>query len=93
MFQAIAQLVNFTRKRLPMATEFQETVAMDLKFYNGKILNLFDHSTWLSASWFMPNKNPDTVLTYIFEIWISVYGAPEKFLTDNGGEFANSKFI
>ena len=45
MFQAIAQLVNFTRKRLPMATEFQEMVAMDLKFYNGKILNLFDHST------------------------------------------------
>ena len=45
MFQAIAQLVNFTRKCLPMATEFQEMVAMDLKFYSGKILNLVDHST------------------------------------------------
>lgn len=79
---------------LPMATEFQETVAMDLKFYNNKILlHLIDHSTRLSASSFIPNKNPDTILTFIFKIWISIYGAPQKFLTDNGGEFANSKFI
>ena len=79
---------------LPMATEFQETVAMDLKFYSGKILlHLVDHSTRLSTSSFIPNKNPDTILTYIFKIWVPVYGAPEKFLTDNGGEFANSKFI
>ena len=32
-------------------------------------------------------------MTYIFKIWVPVYDAPEKFLTDNGGEFANSKFI
>ena len=79
---------------LPMATEFQETIAMDLKFYNDKILlHLVNQSTRLSASSFIPNKNPDRILTHIFKIWISVYGAPEKFLTDNGGEFANSKFI
>ena len=79
---------------LPVATEFQETVAMDLKFYDGKILvHLVDHSTWLSASLFIPNKSGDTVSIYTFKIWISVYGAPEKFLTDNGGEFANRKFI
>ena len=79
---------------LPMATEFQETIAMDLKFYNDKILlHLVNHSARLSASSFIPNKNLDTILTHIFKIWISVYAAPEKFLTDNGGEFANSKFI
>ena len=78
---------------LPMATEFQETVAMDLKFYNGKIVHLADHSTRLSASSFIPNKNPDTILTDMFKILISVYGTPEKFSADNGGEFANSKFI
>ena len=32
-------------------------------------------------------------MTYIFKIWISVYGAPEKVSTDNGGELTNSKFI
>ena len=74
----------------PMATEFQETVGMDLKFYDSKILpHLVGNCTRLSAS----HKNPDTILTYIFKIWISVYGAPEKFLTDDGGEFANAKFI
>ena len=79
---------------LPIATEFQETVAMDFKFYDSKILlRLADHSTRLSASSFIPNNNPDTILTFIFKIWVSVYGAPEKFLTDNGGEFASAKFI
>ena len=79
---------------LPMVTEFQETVAGDLKFYNCKILlHLVDHSTQLSASSFIPNKNPDTILTCIFKIWISVYHAPENFLTDNGSALANSKFI
>ena len=79
---------------LPMATEFQETVAMDLKFYDSKILiHLVDYCTRLSASSFIPNKNSDTILTFIFKIWVSIYGAPEKFLTDNGGEFVNTKFI
>ena len=29
----------------------------------------------------------------ILETWISVYGSSEKFLADNGGEFANDKLI
>ena len=67
---------------------------MDLKFYNSKILlHLVDHCMQLSASSFIPNKNPDTILTFIFKIWVSVYGAPENFLTDNGGEFANAKSL
>ena len=77
-----------------MATNFQETVAMDLKFCHGKILlHLIDQCTQLSASCTIPNKNPDTVIKAIFKIWISVYGSAEKFLTDNGGDFANSDFI
>ena len=79
---------------LAMATNFQETVAMDLKFCHGKILlHLIDQCTRLSASCTIPDKNPDTVIKAIFKIWISVYGSAEKFLTDNGGEFANSDFI
>ena len=79
---------------LPMATSFNETIAMDLKFYHGKILlHLIDHCTRLSASTVIPDKNPDTVIKAIFKIWISVYGSAEKFLTDNGGEFANDDFV
>ena len=77
-----------------MATSFQECVAMDLKFYKGKILlHLIDHATRLSVSSFVKSKEPETILNGIFKSWIQIYGAPEKFLTDNGGEFANSNFI
>ena len=79
---------------LPMATQFLETVAMDLKFYRGTIiLHLIDVCTRLSAAIVVANKQPDTIIQALFQIWISVYGSTEKFLTDNGGEFANAKFI
>ena len=70
MFFTIVNPLNFPRKRppkpivgLPMDSEFQETVAMDLKFYHGKILlHLVNHSTQLSTSSFIP------YITYIFKI-------------------------
>ena len=78
-----------------MATSFQECIAMDLKFYKGRILlHLIDHhTTRLSVSSFVKSKEPEVILNAIFKSWIQVYGAPEKFLTDNGREFAKSKFI
>ena len=79
---------------LPMASYFQETVAMDLKVYHRQnILHLIDLCTCLSATAFIPNKNRGTIITHIFYIWIAVYGTPWKFLTDNGGEFGNSEFL
>ena len=77
-----------------MATTFQETVAMDLKFYCGKILlHLVNNCTQLSASTIILNKIPDTIIKVIFRIWISVYGLAQKCLTDKGREFANNEFI
>ena len=77
-----------------MATRFQETVAMDLKQFEGcLILHLIDVYTRLSAGIFIPNKNKETIIKAIFCIWIAVYGSPEKILIDNGGEFANKDFI
>ena len=71
---------------LPMATSFQECIAIDLKFYKGRVLlHLIDHATRLSISSFVKSK-------VIFKSWIQRYGAPEKFLTDNDREFAHSKF-
>ena len=79
---------------LPMATEFNDVVAMDLKMYDGSIiLHLIDLCTRLSAATIIPNKKSQTVVKAIFRIWISVYGAPVKFLSDNGGEFANAEFL
>ena len=38
------------------------------------------------------NTAPEVVIREIFKVWISVYGCPDAFLSDNGGEFSNSKF-
>ena len=77
-----------------MATSFQECIAMDLKFYKGRILlHLIDHATRLSVSSFFKSKEPEVILKAIFKSWIQIYSATETFLTDNDKEFANSKFI
>ena len=79
---------------LPMASQFQETVEMDLKQHDGKILiHFIGHAACLSAATVIPNKNRETIIKKILEIWTSVYGKPQKSLTDNGGEFANADFL
>ena len=79
---------------LPMTTEFQDIVAMDLKQFEGNwILHLIDLCTRLSAACFIRNKSKEKITAAIFRIWIAVYGTPKKFMSDNGGEFANSDFI
>ena len=79
---------------LPLATRFQETVAMDLKFYQGKIiLHLIDHATRLSQAVHIPSKNPRVIIEALLTNWISIYGPADKFLSDNGGEFVNNEFL
>ena len=76
--------------RLQLATRSQETVAMDLKAYQGKITL---HVIQLSAAAEVPSKHPKSILKVIFSNWISVYCSAEKFLSENGGEFINEDFL
>ena len=79
---------------LPTATRFKETVALDLKFYNGMILiHMIDHATRLSCSSVIPNKKPETIVKHMLSNFIQVYGQAESFLSDNGGEFINQTFL
>lgn len=79
---------------MPMASHFNEVVAMDIKFIKGQpVLHLIDCLTRFSASAVTPNKKPETIISNIFRIWISIFGPPETFLSDNGGEFVNQQFI
>ena len=79
---------------LPMASTFQETVALDLKFYNGKIIfHLIDHATRLSAGSIVPNKNPENIIKHMLKHWISVYGAAETFLSYNGGNLLTNNSL
>ena len=78
---------------MPLASEFNEVVAMDLKFINQiPILHMIDHATRYSMSLRIPNKKAMTVVEGIMNYWIRIFGAPSKyFLTDNGGEFVNQE--
>ena len=52
---------------LPMATTFQEFVAMDSKFYNvHTLLHLFNHATRLSSSKIKKLKEPKEITDNIF---------------------------
>ena len=53
----------------PFDKDFNESVAMDIKFYSGKpILHLIDHATRFSAASVIHSKERDVVISKIFEI-------------------------
>ena len=77
---------------LPLARDFNETVAMDLKHWDKNIwfLHLIDLATRFSVSSVITSKHKEVVLNKILLIWIgNGLVTPSKFIADNGGEFAN----
>ena len=79
---------------LPMATSFNQCLAMDLKFYNTKILlHLIDYATRFSSSKVIPSKHPKHVIKCIMVQWIAIFGTPGVIFSDNGGEFANQDML
>lgn len=75
---------------LPLSASFNQTVCMDIKFIRGKpILHIIDSLTRFSASSVLPSKDANAVIENIFKTWISIFGSPGMFLSDNSGDFAN----
>lgn len=81
---------------LPLARDFNEVVAMDLKEWKkGEVyfLHLVDVATRYSRSVVIYDKKGKTIIDKVIEMWIGTgVGSPDKFLADNGGEFANEEF-
>lgn len=80
---------------LPLASSFNEAVAMDLKVWRNNlyILYLMDMFTRLTKGVWIKNKLPDTIIKETMRNWVGAgFGYPKKFLADNGGEFANDNF-
>ena len=78
---------------LPHSSEFNEVVAIDIKFYqNVPILHIIDTLTRYSTAVALKNKQPKEIIDKIFLHWISIFGRPQKIISDNGGEFANQEF-
>ena len=72
---------------LPLAISFQECVAMHLQFYKKIYFYLSLIITVISS------KDPKVIIKDIFNSWIQAHSAAEKFMSDNGAEFANGKFL
>ena len=81
----------------PMARNFNETVAMDLKQWSSSpsiwFLHLIDHFSRYSASCVIRTKRKEEIVKKVFQHWISVFGHAKKFSVDNRGEFCNEEFI
>ena len=77
---------------LPMAQKFNEVVSMDLKVRkNGYFLVMVDMATRYCAAKLIRSKQPAVILKALFLNWISTFGPPSKFLSDNGREWNNSE--
>ncbi|KAG1704025.1 Retrovirus-related Pol polyprotein [Nymphon striatum] len=80
---------------LPLATEYNEVVAIDLKIWKPNIyfLHMVDIATRFSLATVIRKKTPEVIADKIMALWIgSGMGPPKRFLADNGGEFANEIF-
>ena len=78
---------------MPMAKTFNEVVAIDLKVWGNKyFLVAVDLATRFCQATVIPNKEASTIIKGLFKCWITLFGAPKKFLSDNGREFNNSEF-
>ena len=80
---------------MPLAEKFNQVVCMDLKEHvhnESWILHMIDSATRYSAACLVFSKKQDEIIRNIYLMWISYFGAPNKFLSDNGGEFSNDKY-
>ena len=80
---------------LPLASEFNEVVAVDLEEWKHNVyfLHMIDLATRFSLASVIRRKTPDVIAEKIMTMWIgSGMGPPKRFLADNGGEFANETF-
>lgn len=79
----------------PLAHIFNEVVAMDLKVYSSGIyfLHMIDHATRYSQAVIIHNKKKETIVQGLITNWVQLFGAPGKFLSDNGGEFVNEDLV
>ena len=75
---------------MPMAREFNQVVAMDLKKWRDSLWILYkiDMFTRFTMATLINRKQPSQVINALLKKWIGIFGIMGKVLTDNGGEFS-----
>ena len=77
---------------MPMASKFNEKVAMDLKQWNGHwILHIIDMWSRYTLSTFVDRKKPANIIDALMTQWIGKFGVMKALMTDSGGEFNNTE--
>ena len=77
---------------MPMATKFNEKVAMELKQWNSRwILHLIDMWSRYTLSVFIDRKKPSNVIDNLMTHWIGKFGVIGTLMTDNGGEYSSNE--
>ena len=77
---------------LPMAKDFNEKVAIDLKKWDDHwILHMVDMWSRFTVSVFVSRKKPKNIIHAILTDWCSIFGFMETIFSDNGGEFVNAE--
>ena len=67
-------------------------VSIDLKERNGRlILYMIDVVTRYTRDIFIKGKKKEVIVDMIIQLWMSIFGAANMFLMDNGGQFANDE--
>ena len=82
---------------MPTSTEFNDTVAMDLKTFDAAkgiyFQHMIDHRTRFSTAKVIYSKGKEELIESVFTHWIAIFGRPRRFLSDNGGEYNNAHFL
>ena len=80
---------------LPRATNFNQTVAMDLHSLDKNIwyFHMIDEFSRFSNAAIIKSKQPEIIIKHFLKNWISIFGSPYKVFSDNGGEFFSNEFI
>ena len=77
---------------LPLARDFNEKVAIDLKKWGEQwILHIVDMYSRFTVSVFVNRKKPSNIIEALMSEWCSVFGFMGSVLSDNGGEFVNQE--
>ena len=79
---------------LPLADDFNQTVAMDLHELSGNLyyFHMIDEFSRFSAACIIKSKQASVIVLCFIKYWIAVHGAPKMVLSDNGKEFENEEF-
>ncbi|XP_034069112.1 uncharacterized protein LOC117544299 [Gymnodraco acuticeps] len=72
---------------LPLASEYNETVAVDLHELEPSLwyLHIIDQFTRFRAGSIVKTKNSSVMVNSFLHTWISVHGPPRRLYSDNGG--------